>query len=237
MQDLAPMYHHEAQGDLLRRLALERPLGSRIERRSIDTRRERHLLHQVTIRPRDRRGVAGHRSHHEFGQGLYILKRLIWGHHYAPDSLAIGRSHRRRTTGCSDRDRLSLPIHVVVSPLRRSDRLCEKRELLVKNLLERPLSGEQSIAHEHRLLTVANHIALRSPVVVAVFLLASDRRGEDRQGGKRHQAGSVAAVFHIRWPVRRCDTGENRQARLRLQPWPRPSPLCSRRHIANWASR
>jgi hypothetical protein len=44
-------------------------------------------------------------------------------------------------------------------------------ELLRENLLESSIGSEKTVAHQQRLLTVADHLAVESPIVVRLRLL------------------------------------------------------------------
>ena len=54
-----------------------------VERRGIDTGRQRHVLHEVAVRPRDRSGIAGGRRQGQLGQRRDVLERLVGRHDHA----------------------------------------------------------------------------------------------------------------------------------------------------------
>ena len=74
----------------------------------------------------------------------------------------------------------TLAVDDVVTAARRPDGLRKERKLLVEDLFQRPLGRKEPVAHEQRLLTIADHVAVELPVVVSFRLLGDGARGEHR---------------------------------------------------------
>ena len=106
------------------------------------------------------------------GSLLDRLEPLFGRQDHAADTIAKGGAH----DGCwarvgTDRDCPSNTVDRVVATGCRADRLRQERQLLGEDLLERPVTREQAVAHDERLLPVTDHLALRGPVVVSLDLL------------------------------------------------------------------
>lgn len=82
----------------------------------------------------------------------------------------------------ADRHCPSNTVDDVVATGWRADRLRQERKLLGEDLLGRPVTREEAVAHHERLLPVPDHPALRGPVVVSLDLLGRACGGHERQG-------------------------------------------------------
>src|SRR5690606_36482104 len=82
--------------------------------------------------------------------------------------------------------------------LRRADRVGQKLQLVREDLFECAIGGEQAVTHEDGLLPVANHVALRGPVVVVLCTATALRhQGRSRQRDQRHQHHSPHVHPHF----------------------------------------
>jgi len=142
VDDLSLVDHHEAQRHLLRGLPLKGPVRGGGQRIGIPLRWQSSFRYKVTIRPGDVGWVPGRRRDIENREALDVLEGLVRGHDDATDALSECGSHYRRSPSYSDGDCLPVPIHHVVAPPGCSHRLRQESQLLVEDLVQRPVGGE-----------------------------------------------------------------------------------------------
>ena len=185
VNDLALVHDQQAQRHLLGRLPVERPVGGRLQGRRIDVGRQRLLRDLVAVRPRNPGRVARRVRQLQDRQAVDVVQRLVGRENHAADALAERRAHPGRAVPVADDHRLARGVDLVVAALGRPDRLGQERQLLREDLLDRPVRGEQAVAHEDGLLPLADHLPLLLPVVVGFLLLRAGAAPEQQRARER----------------------------------------------------
>ena len=186
MNDLALVDHEKAESDLPLR-PVEGPVGCLLQSVGVHAGRERVVLDQIAVRPRDGGWVTLRHRHIELRQALDVLQALIRRHDDTADPFAEGRANGRSPSRPSYDHRLEVPIDDVVPAAWSADRLWQKGQLLSENLFESPVGCEQAVTHEDGLLAMLDHVPVESPIVVRFLLLgASSRPGA---GARKRRLG------------------------------------------------
>jgi len=204
VDDLAVVDDEEADGHLILRLAVEGPLRGGLKRGPVDAVGQRLVRDEVAHRPGDGVRVAGRGRQVDLGEGVDVGEGLVRRHHHASDALAEGgpdRGRVARPTVAPDRDRATLPVDHVVAALGGADGVAQVGELLLEDLVERAVRGEEPVAHEDRLDPVLDHVPVPRPVVEVALLLGGDGGWEEKGGEK--EGGEEALHRVLTWWVRR----------------------------------